>query len=81
MSRLKKHHLVSFFGPADTVCHQAAPFPFTDHLNMAQADAVQILRARMSDEHVLALFHPESAARERVAGFLKRNPRQKDAVA
>lgn len=51
-----------------------ARFPF-NAFTLKQADALNVLRESMSDAEVLALFPALSPARERVAGFLRRNPR------
>lgn len=75
MSHLKKRGPVRFLGLDDTLRHQAGPFPFTSHLTLRQADALEVLRANMSDDEVANLFKPLSAARERVLAYMKRNPR------
>lgn len=61
---------------------RAPRFPFHNHLHLNEADALQVLRERMTDAEVLALFDKRAqTVQERIAAFLERNPRPKASAA
>lgn len=61
-----------------TVTTEAFPF---DHFTLRDADAINVMREKLSDEEVLAAFQNQPDLKERLAAFMLRNARPERAAA